>query len=178
MAKLTITDAEGRESLLDLDTTRSYAIGRSQHNDLTLHDALLSRRHAELTREREGWVLTDCGSSNGTFVNGRRLVKSVRLTLRDRVRIGDCRLRLRSDHALAGQVSLADNPLSVEGTVKLLASEASFDGQLTGTDRGDARIRAELDAIRKRYAVVERANLELLSHEPLDALLPKALDLV
>jgi len=33
----------------------------------------VSRRHARLDRTAEGWRLTDLGSSNGTFVNGRRI---------------------------------------------------------------------------------------------------------
>jgi len=48
-------------------------IGRSQDCDLVLPDTHASRRHAELRRFGNQWLLTDLGSNNGTFVAGTRL---------------------------------------------------------------------------------------------------------
>jgi serine phosphatase RsbU (regulator of sigma subunit) len=48
-------------------------LGRAHECDLILPDVLLSRRHAELVRERRGWVLRDLGSLNGTRLNGVRV---------------------------------------------------------------------------------------------------------
>ena len=51
-----------------------FKIGRNPDNTLPLQHALVSREHAELTREAQGWTLIDLGSANGTFVDGRRLL--------------------------------------------------------------------------------------------------------
>ena len=47
-------------------------IGRSRECDIVLADSNVSRRHAELRPDgRDGWTLTDLGSTNGVKVNGR-----------------------------------------------------------------------------------------------------------
>ena len=48
-------------------------IGRSRDCDVTLDDANVSRRHAELRREGATWVVADLGSTNGVKVNGHRV---------------------------------------------------------------------------------------------------------
>ncbi|MEV4613800.1 DUF1707 and FHA domain-containing protein [Kitasatospora sp. NPDC049258] len=63
-------------------------IGRQTGSDLRLGDASVSRLHAELRVEPEGWVLQDLGSSNGTFVNGLRVVGAVLVRPGDQVRFG------------------------------------------------------------------------------------------
>lgn len=50
------------------------SIGRTPDNGLTLPHPMVSRRHAELRLQPEGLILTDVGSSNGTFVEGARLL--------------------------------------------------------------------------------------------------------
>jgi ABC-type multidrug transport system ATPase subunit/pSer/pThr/pTyr-binding forkhead associated (FHA) protein len=63
-------------------------IGRSPDNDLVLADLLVSRHHARISRETDGRLrLVDLDSSNGTFVNGRR-VRERWLTEGDLVGIG------------------------------------------------------------------------------------------
>ncbi len=49
-------------------------IGRDVTNDISLGDPEVSRQHARLTRTPGGYVLEDLGSTNGSFVNGERLV--------------------------------------------------------------------------------------------------------
>jgi len=51
-------------------------IGRSSACQLVLAHDTVSRRHAELRIEDGCWLLRDLGSSNGTWVNGRRVVEA------------------------------------------------------------------------------------------------------
>lgn len=49
-------------------------IGRDSNNDVVINDAEISRKHARLLLQQEGYLLEDLGSTNGTFVNGQRLM--------------------------------------------------------------------------------------------------------
>ena len=53
--------------------SESITFGRSDENDVVLNNLLTSRVHAELRHEDGGYLLHDRGSSNGTWVNGRRV---------------------------------------------------------------------------------------------------------
>lgn len=63
-------------------------IGRDEGVELHIASPAVSRRHARLMREGEGYMLEDLGSSNGTFVNGEKLSGRYPLKSGDRVRLG------------------------------------------------------------------------------------------
>jgi pSer/pThr/pTyr-binding forkhead associated (FHA) protein len=48
-------------------------IGREASNQIAINDAEISRKHSQLVAQGGKYVLTDLGSTNGTFVNGQRL---------------------------------------------------------------------------------------------------------
>lgn len=62
-------------------------LGRSRRCDIVLTDPNVSRQHAEIRRQDDGFMLLDLGSTNGTRVN-RRDVKQVVLQHGDRVELG------------------------------------------------------------------------------------------
>ncbi len=65
----------------------AVTIGRtSEHVPLTDHGS--SRRHAELRPADDAWTIIDLGSSNGTYVNGQRLVTRIELKEGDQIKIG------------------------------------------------------------------------------------------
>ncbi|HTX70628.1 MAG TPA: DUF3662 and FHA domain-containing protein [Thermoleophilia bacterium] len=66
-------------------------IGRSRRCDIVLTDANVSRQHAEIRRQGDGFMLVDLGSTNGTRVN-RRDVKQVVLQHGDRIELGTTEL--------------------------------------------------------------------------------------
>jgi hypothetical protein len=66
-------------------------IGRSPECDVFLDDVTVSRKHAELVREGDTWIVRDLGSLNGTFVNRRR-IDSAPLEDDDEVQVGKYRL--------------------------------------------------------------------------------------
>ena len=65
-------------------------VGRAQDSDIVLQEQGISRLHARLQRGAQGWTITDLGSTNGTFVNGKRLAPQADLVLQagDRITIG------------------------------------------------------------------------------------------
>jgi hypothetical protein len=68
-------------------------IGRSSECQLVLADDTVSRRHAKLYVEDGRWLLRDLESSNGTWLNGRRIVEA-EVRPGDVLHLGACRLRL------------------------------------------------------------------------------------
>jgi diguanylate cyclase (GGDEF)-like protein len=76
----------GRRTLLDHDR---YLIGREEGADVLLDRESVSRQHAELLHDARGeWMLRDLGSTNGSFVNDRRISEAT-LTDGDQLRFGD-----------------------------------------------------------------------------------------
>jgi hypothetical protein len=72
----------------------AVVIGRMEGCDVILPDAGVSRRHAEIRREGDEWVVIDLGSTNGTEINGKR-VNRHRLTPGDRLVLGETTLEFR-----------------------------------------------------------------------------------
>ncbi|MFV0306641.1 MAG: FHA domain-containing protein [Desertimonas sp.] len=68
-------------------------LGRHPDSDVMLDDITVSRRHVEIERTREGYVVTDVGSLNGTYVNQERVDRAV-LVHGDELQIGKFRLVL------------------------------------------------------------------------------------
>ncbi|MBI5490469.1 MAG: FHA domain-containing protein [Deltaproteobacteria bacterium] len=63
-------------------------VGRAQDCDICLPDVSLSRRHARLAREGDGWRVVDLASANGTFVNERPAESGAPVRGGDRLRFG------------------------------------------------------------------------------------------
>ncbi len=76
---------KGREIPLSQEL---LTIGRLQGSDVVIDDRLASRRHAEIERRRGQYVVNDCGSRNGTFVNGQRISEPHMLRDGDEIQIG------------------------------------------------------------------------------------------
>jgi predicted component of type VI protein secretion system len=92
-------------------------VGRGSHNDISLPDDSVSDSHAKLQKRDDGWYVVDMGSTNGTYVAGRRIGTDSRLEHECDLRFGGIRMRFRAagpmpdeargTRAIAG-VSVAD----------------------------------------------------------------------
>lgn len=76
---------------------RPITIGRAPDNGLVVRDGRASRHHARIDGRRGSLVLTDLGSTNGSFVNDRQ-VESIALGEGDRIRIGTTSLIVEAVH--------------------------------------------------------------------------------
>ena len=74
----------------------ALVIGRDPESDLVLDDRRVSRRHAEIRLRLGRFTLYDLESTNGTFVNGRRIAEVV-LSDGDRIQVGGAEIVLRQE---------------------------------------------------------------------------------
>ena len=83
-------DCEGSEILVQPITT----LGRGPDNQVQIDETSVSRHHAQITLEVEGFVIRDLDSQNGSFVNGEP-IKEHLLVDGDRIQIGTARFIFR-----------------------------------------------------------------------------------
>lgn len=68
-----------------------FLIGRGHDCDLRINDGDVSRHHCQLRVRGQEVTLSDLGSSNGTFLNGNRVLSQVKLRSGDEIRLGKFR---------------------------------------------------------------------------------------
>lgn len=81
-----LADPTGREHPL---AGEKISIGRAVENDIVITSRRVSREHARIERQGRRVVLSDLGSTNGTFLNDERVLVPATLRDGDRVSIGD-----------------------------------------------------------------------------------------
>ena len=101
-ATLTLLDAPDAQKSNDqrwlLNDNTTYTLGRVANTDITLPYSWVSRKHAMIQREENGrFNLIDLGSSNGTFLNGRKIHTPTTLQNGDCIGIGSTRLLFHQD---------------------------------------------------------------------------------
>jgi pSer/pThr/pTyr-binding forkhead associated (FHA) protein len=70
-------------------------IGRAEACQVRLSDSYASQFHARVFRRDGSWFVEDLGSTNGTYLNQRRVTAPAELRAGDRVKIGKTTLELR-----------------------------------------------------------------------------------
>ena len=98
IARINVRDDSKQVPLIFKPGGRRLNVGRASDNDLTLNDASVSKIHAALLMTSEGTILVaDTGSTNGTFINGRRIAygESRQIEEGDVLGFGDVEVRLR-----------------------------------------------------------------------------------
>ncbi len=107
MAELIVLTGPAADRRIEVGADERFVIGRDQACNLALDDGKVSRRHAYL-QEVDGRVeVGDLGSSNGTFVNGRRIERPVTLAAGDSLRIGASTLRIEPGRDDGGAAAAA-----------------------------------------------------------------------
>jgi sigma-B regulation protein RsbU (phosphoserine phosphatase) len=111
-ARLVIT-IDGARQVIPIDKT-PFTLGRGADRDLTLPYPQVSREHACIEQDADGYLLRDTGSRHGTFVNGMQ-IRNIRLRSQDSINLG-----------LSHGVLLFED--AAESTVRTLIGQISQNG--------------------------------------------------
>jgi Nif-specific regulatory protein len=101
-ARLTVESGVANKLVLDFTSSQGVRLGRKSNNTLVFHDKHASRLHAEIYYTDDRWWLKDCGTTNGTKLNGVLIGAPTTLRGGDEICVGDTHLRFTTDPADEG----------------------------------------------------------------------------
>src|SRR5207248_9300980 len=106
-------------------------LGRSTTATVRLADREVSRKHSQVDKEGDDYVLRDLGSSNGTFLNGKRIFGPSKLKDGDEVVIGTSKMEFRMGKGGAKPrnaeiVHSEDSAKELAGVVARTSAKATF----------------------------------------------------
>jgi FHA domain len=78
---------------LEVELEGGVTIGRSRSSQLCMDDSFVSHMHARIFRRGPFYFIEDLGSTNGTYINGRRVEDQGQLKVHDELRMGETVLR-------------------------------------------------------------------------------------
>ena len=183
MATLFVMQGRDKGKRYDLRGA-DLSLGRDGTNRIQLNDSEVSRRHAEVRKDDEGFLLTDLGSSNGSYVNGERVAER-RLVNGDRVQIGRTLLLFTdADHLSSGNLHHAVNIVGqndVEGS-RILKSVSHDSGSQIFTpaawEAPEAADSPWLARARSNLQIMYRTALAVSHTLDIDQLLARLMDLI
>jgi adenylate cyclase len=186
MPKLTIiTGVQKGKSFPAL--REQITIGRDHSNEIQLHGKKLSRNHAMLQHDGDGWLLTDLGSRNGTIVNNE-FIKSRHLQSGDEIRFGEISMVFTTEteaidrrHDKGSPQRILEETLVLDGSEIFVKEEP--EAGLSDIKNANERLRALLDLTCKVGAVHSLEELMECTAVAIDAciepdrIVPIAVDL-
>src|SRR5271155_3828129 len=95
-------------------------VGRVQGNDLMLPKGNVSKHHARLLFRDGRFIVTDLKSTNGTYVNGRKISQATIVREGDKIYVGDFVLRLETGRAEAQEAAAPGTP--ARGSARMSAA--------------------------------------------------------
>src|SRR4051812_9046354 len=98
MFAIVISEKGGAERR-ELFAKHEINVGRVQGNDLMLPKGNVSKHHARLIFRDGRFIVTDLKSTNGTYVNGRKIAQATIVREGDKIYIGDFVLRIETGAA-------------------------------------------------------------------------------
>lgn len=109
MITVVITEKGGAQRQLDFDKAE-ITIGRTKGNDIMLPKGNVSKRHCRVVLKDSRFIVVDLKSTNGTYVNGRKITSPVVVRGEDKIYIGDFILGLDSPEKAGPSVASSGLP--------------------------------------------------------------------
>lgn len=101
MFAVTVSEKDGPQSTYSFDKTE-VSIGRVKGNDIVLPKGNVSKRHSRIVVKDGKFIVVDLKSTNGTYVNGRKITSPQVIKTNDKVYIGDFVLSIQESVGAPG----------------------------------------------------------------------------
>lgn len=147
-----------------LPKQQAITIGRASDCTIPIKDRYLSRKHAEIIPLDGSWLLKDCGSANGTYLNGSRVQSDLTLKSGDKIKLGDTEILFETDTHTDRLLAVADSKVSA--TISIPYHEIDRVTHET-PDKGVERLR-----------ILNALAMEMIEDRPLDELFGFVVDRV
>jgi pSer/pThr/pTyr-binding forkhead associated (FHA) protein len=161
---LRIRRPSGAQEVIGLEVD-TVTIGRAESNTVVLPDACASRHHVRIDCGDDRYMLTDCGSKNGTFVNGKRVQAHV-LAEGDEILVGDTEMRFEAAQpeihldTETGELPLAEGEGSVQQSEGLEALARLT--ELLGEAKGELKVLEQVALHLRSIVTCDRATIVLV----------------
>jgi two-component system NtrC family sensor kinase len=177
VASLFVIQGRNKGVRYELTGRPALSIGREAGNLVQLEDNEVSRRHAEIRRVGETFVVADLRSSNGTFLNDRK-VDRAELSSGDRLRVGRTVLVYAKDHEDEQAIGLVDivSPSSDADGSRIIRTMREEDSIVLATPEDSQN--QWLARARSNVQVMYRTSLAVSHTLDIDELLGRILQLV
>ena len=84
-----IVENNANDKRFDYLITNKVVCGRADFCDIVFNDSKMSRYHFCIQKQKKKYIITDMNSTNGTYLNGIKLIESKELKNRDRIFAGN-----------------------------------------------------------------------------------------
>ena len=155
---------------------RPFTIGRNAGSGLSLQYRTVSGTHAKLDIQSGDLILTDCGSTNGTFLNGKRIHEPVSLREEDLIHFAEAPFRIRrqspsTEHNGTIEENVCDQALALVQFDRLMSQrlvvphfqpivKLSDHSQVGYEVLGRGRVFG-LESVQSMFQAAEQLNLEV-----------------
>ena len=182
------------EQSIDLQLGRKLVVGRAVTSDVPIYDPTISRRHAEVVLTESGVLVTDLGSSNGTFLNGAKITEA-EAGANDVVTFGKVAFRVKEVTAPAPRPQVVPTPPDfpspkpgtkgvggvVGGTiVRQLPVSGGVPAIVIDQPQGSSHLKvhaqSQEERREKKLSLLLEVSKELSKQQELDRLLDKVVD--
>jgi len=92
---LLVTSGPKEGTEIELEPDEQFTIGRSADSSLVVRDDVISTHHARLMLWNDQWMIQDLDSTNGTFVDGKRVGIPTPVPLNTPITVGTTTFELR-----------------------------------------------------------------------------------
>ena len=165
--------------VVHLTAARPYSVGRAVACDLPIQDPTVSRQHAELELTGAGVRIRDLGSTNGTFLNGEKVIDAVAMA-GARVAFGKVDFEVREEDAPSATPGEGSLDATILRQVRL-HGPADIAAQLSDVPQGSSLLRiagvSAADRQARKLSLLLDIAKELSQQTDVDVLLDRVVEL-
>ncbi len=121
-----VVSEKGGQERREVFQSPELTIGRVQGNDLVLPKGNVSKRHARILYREGRFIVTDLNSTNGTYVNRRRIAQATIIREGDKVYVGDFVIRVEETSTSERSSPASSDPAHLPGPSFPVLGETEF----------------------------------------------------